>query len=176
MDHQIGTIIATCARRATGLGEMLAAEIDPSIFARQPTIDGKLINCNHPAFVYGHLSLYPHRVLTLCGLDASAVTPPDAWTELFKAGAQCIDDPKGTIYPAKDKLVPACIDWSRRAIDAVAAMPDARFAEPNPAGGKYTEIFPTLGVVANFMLNDHAIMHFGQVSTWRRIHGLGSVM
>lgn len=176
MSDQIGNIIRVCATRATGLGEMLAADIEPARFARQPVVNARVVKCNHPAFVYGHLSLYPHRILGLCGLDAGGVAPPDAWSDLFKAGAECVDDPEGTIYPAKDELVTRCIDWSRRAIEAVAALPDAKFAEPNPAGGKYSEIFPTLGIVANFMLNDHAMMHFGQISTWRRVEGLGSVM
>lgn len=173
---QIGSIIRVCATRAIGLGEMLAADIDPALFARRPRVDGRTVACNHPAFVYGHLSLYPHRVMTLCGLDAAAVTPPEAWQTLFRAGVECVDDEACALYPAKDDLTAACIGWSRVAIAAVAALPDAKFAEPNPAGGKYSEIFPTLGIVANFMLNDHAMMHFGQISTWRRVHGLGPVM
>jgi hypothetical protein len=35
-------------------------------------------------------------------------------------------------------------------------------------------MFPTIGGAVNFLLVGHVQMHLGQVSTWRRVMGLGS--
>jgi hypothetical protein len=42
--------------------------------------------------------------------------------------------------------------------------------------GRIKEIFPFVGLAINFMLNNHNMMHVGQVSAWRRAMGLPSVM
>ena len=47
------------------------------------------------------------------------------------------------------------------------------FARENPVEGRFREILPTVGGVVLFMLNNHVMMHAGQVSHWRRAMGLG---
>ncbi len=173
---QIGQIIKVCAERTIEFGEVLAKDIDASEFASQPTVDGKLVDCCHPAFVYGHLSLYPSRLVTLAGGDANGFTPPEAWQDLFKAGAECKHDPDCSIYPSKDELLGAYTDWSRAGLAIISAYSHEQFDKPNPAGGTFSEVFPTIGIMSNFLYNNHAMMHFGQVSTWRRVFGLGSAM
>lgn len=173
---QIGQIIKVCAERTIGLGEILAKDIEATKFACQPKVDGKLINCSHPAFVYGHLSLYPARVVSLAGGDASGFTPPETWQTLFKAGAECKHDPECALYPTKDELVGSYLDWSRAGLAIISEFSDDQFAKPNPAGGTFSEAFPTVGIMSNFLFNNHAMMHLGQVSTWRRLFGLGSAM
>jgi hypothetical protein len=41
-------------------------------------------------------------------------------------------------------------------------------------GGRMTELFPTLGSLYNFYVGGHMMMHLGQISTWRRMMGLGA--
>ena len=178
MGH-IGQIIQAGATRALSLSEALAKDIDAKTFARKPNLDGRCIDCSHPAFNFGHLAIYPKMVLTLCGADDAAikeVTAPEAWETMFTHGSECHDDPDGSIYPGKDELVEAFLSWNRKAIEIIAELPDETFAKPNPAGGTFTEMLPTLGIMANFMFVGHSMFHLGQVSTWRRTMGLGSAM
>jgi DinB family protein len=176
---QIGQIIQAGTTRVFGLSEALTSGIDAKQFARKPNFDDRCIDCSHPAFNFGHLAIYPKMVLTLCGADEAVikeVTAPEAWEALFTHGSECHDDPDGSIYPAKDELVEAYLSWNRKAVEVVAELSDDTFAKPNPAGGTFTEMLPTLGIMANFMFNDHTMFHLGQVSTWRRTMGLGSAM
>lgn len=172
----MGETIKTCAERTLQLAEALAKDIDPKTFARMPLVNGKRVQTNHPAHVYGHLAIYPARVLQLAGKDASAILPPEEWKKMFGADAQCFDDPEGTIYPGKDELVGAMLSWHRAALPVLAGMSDAEFAVPNAAGGRFAEMMPTLAAAASFLFGPHAMLHLGQVSTWRRVMGLGSAM
>ena len=61
-------------------------------------------------------------------------------------------------------------------LDAVRATSTETFAADNPMEGRMKEMFPTVGVAVNFLVNNHVMMHLGQISTWRRLMGLGSAM
>ena len=172
----IGQTIASCARLTSGLAEMLAKDIDPAIFAIRPFIDGREVQTNHPAFVYGHLALYPVDALKVCGLEVPALKPPEAWVSLFQHGCECRNDPDCSIYPAKDELVSAFINWTNTALDALAAVDDPALKAPNDPASWLAERFTSRGAAVNFYLNSHPMMHLGQVSAWRRCMGLGSVM
>jgi uncharacterized damage-inducible protein DinB len=56
-------------------------------------------------------------------------------------------------------------------LDAVESMDDAILLTPTAHEG-YAKIFPVTGPTLIFMLNNHTMMHLGQVSTWRRCMGL----
>ena len=51
--------------------------------------DGKPVNTNHPAFVYGHLTTYGPRILALVGKESAAEAAPAGFDALFKAGVEC---------------------------------------------------------------------------------------
>lgn len=172
----MGKAIASNARMVVRLGGLLAEGIDPEQFARCPVIDGQAVKTNHPAFVYGHLAMYPARAMEMIGLDHAAMQPPAGWAELFAAGVECRNDPERTIYPAKHLLVTSLMDWTERVAKALDSVDDSVLAGPNTAGGRLAEMFPNLGGAVNFYVNAHAMMHLGQVSTWRRCMGLGSAM
>jgi folate-binding protein YgfZ len=57
----------------------------------------------------------------------------------------------------------------------VRTLDDAVFARENP-NEKVRSRFPTVGTAIAFMLTSHVMMHFGQVSAWRRCYGLPSAM
>ncbi len=167
--------ITTTGRRARMFAEKLLADIPAAQFACRPGVDGQLVNCNHPAWIYGHLSLYPAKVLQFLSQDASAVTPPDTWPELFNPGTTCQHDPVGTIYPDRDTLTSTCLRAYDVVLDQVAECDDEQFAAPTP-DERYRTFLPTIGTAALSMLNNHVVLHLGQLSTWRRCFGLGSIM
>jgi hypothetical protein len=57
---------------------------------------------------------------------------------------------------------------------ALRSTPDATFEQANPATGRMAQLFPTLGSVQAFYCGGHLMMHLGQMSTWRRIEGMGA--
>lgn len=156
--------------------EMLLKDVTPAIFARFASPGGKVIQSNHPAFVYGHLAMYPHRVMDMLGLPKGATAIPEGWEGLFKAGVECRDDPSGTIYPKMETIVAFHTAAYAAAMKAIAEASDERLTAPNPAEGRMKEMFPTVGAVCNFIVGSHQMSHFGQVSAWRRCMGLGSAM
>jgi hypothetical protein len=170
LQHQIATaeIIVAPFRRAFGYGELLVKDIPDDQFAHMPTP-----NLNHPAFNYGHLSLYPNRLFKVIGRPELIVEKP-GFTELFQAGSACVE--QDGRYPAKDEIVDYWRERYTTAADEISSLPDEAFQQENPLEGRMREIFPTVGVAVNFLLNNHLMVHLGQVSAWRRVIGLGSVM
>lgn len=165
---------------AAGIGvaltEMLLKDVTPEMFARQPVKDGELIQTNHPAFILGHLCLYPAKIRELAGQDAGDCAMPAAFGDLFSAGVECRDDTEGSIYPAMDDIVPRFQAGHVKAFEFVGSLSEDDLAAPHHGPDKYKQMFPTLGVMTNFMLTSHVMMHLGQFSAWRRCMGLGPVM
>jgi len=176
---QYASIIADAAERSQALAPKLLAGVTPQTFARKPQLqkDGKayVVDTNHPAFVYGHLAIYPMRLLAMMGLDPKPLVVSETYVELFKAGAPCLDDAEGRIYPAMEEIVGHYTRGYAGAIKALREIDDARLLEPNPDEQR-RQFFPTIGHAAVFLLNNHVMMHLGQVSAWRRCWGLPSAM
>jgi len=164
--------LAWAAARTRAYAERLLKGIEAGSFARRARVGGVTVESNHPAFVFGHLSLYPARVMRICGLDARGVEPPAGFEELFRNGVPCVDDPEGRVYPAMERITRAYFDGTDGVLRAIGGLEDAAFARVNP-DERYRELFPTVGQAAVFLLNNHAAMHLGQVSVWRRCMGLG---
>src|SRR4051812_11621375 len=68
------------ARRSRVYAEKLLAGIKPEQAARKPHFETGgaplMVDTNHPVFVYGHLALYPARVMKFAGLDGAALAAP----------------------------------------------------------------------------------------------------
>lgn len=158
------------------LGERLLDGVTPERFARLPAPGGKAIQTNHPAFAYGHLSIYPVKILSALGLDPSAAAPPEGFPEVFDAGKQCVDDPDGTIYPPMDRVTAHFFAAHRALMNAVADVSDEKLAAPNPPEGFLHETFATIGGLTCFTVMAHTMLHLGQVSAWRRAEGLPAAM
>jgi hypothetical protein len=158
------------------LAEQMLKGVTPQIFARKPSFDGKVIEPNHAAFHYGHLALYPNKWLELVGLDGAAAAAPAGFADLFAAGKECKDDPSGTIYPPMPEITEAFFRTYKAALEILPGVDDARLRQPNPREGRMRDAFPTLGGMLMFYINNHTLLHLGQLSTWRRCFGLGSVM
>jgi hypothetical protein len=169
---QVADIMLASANICRVNAEGVLKGIDPATFARFATQNGKPVQSNHPAFVFGHLSTYPKRIATALGVNT--IDNPPTFEDLFKAGVTCVDDPNGTIYPNREVI----LNHYFKAYDAVQALiartSDADFLKPNPNEGRSRELFPTIGAMTTFILGGHQMMHIGQVSAWRRFMGLGS--
>jgi hypothetical protein len=151
--------------------ERLLAGVTPENSARFARPGGTVVRSNHPTFVLGHLCLYPVRVMQYLGLPTEpAAFPPEY--ELFKFGAECLEDPQGAIYPPYEELRQRYFESYAAAIATVEGAPDHLFDAPNPAEGRLRDLFPTVGSALNFYLVGHPQVHLGQISTWRRAMGL----
>lgn len=178
MGHFIDIIVAG-ARRGRGYSEKLLTGIRPEQAARKPRFESTgaatVVDTNHPTWVYGHLALYPAKAMERMGLDAGGATCPNDWTALFDMASTCTDDEKGTIYPKLDVVVKQYFSATDFALEAISKLDDAALLRETP-DEKQRAVFPVVGMGVNFLLNNHVMMHMGQVSAWRRCFGLPSAM
>lgn len=173
MSRSVGNIIADSLEVSIGYAERLLRDITAGKFARFASPGGQLIESNHPAFVYGHLSLYGPRILQQLGQPGPTV--PDSFEAVFSKDAKCVDDPDGTVYPAMSVVTDTFFSGYRTAAAALRSAPDSAFDVPNPMEGRMSVLFPTLGSLHSFYCGGHVMMHLGQISAWRRMIGLGAV-
>ncbi|MGP1345159.1 MAG: hypothetical protein ACTS3F_00640 [Phycisphaerales bacterium] len=159
---------------ALNYGQALLAGIEPRSFGRMP----QGIRMSPPAFIYGHLAIYPNRVLTMWEMDKDLPLDPataERYTALFGAGVEAVHDPDGSLYPPMEQIVSAWKRGQEALIAASSRVPADLLARQNPIE-RMRERFPTIGVASSFLMNGHAMLHLGQVSAWRRAMGLGPAM
>lgn len=173
---QIGEMLTATTVRVMGLAEGLLKGVEPAVFASQPTQDGRVVDTNHGAFVYGHLALYPAKILQMLGQDPGPAACSERYAELFAAGVHCKHDPDNAEHPPMAEIVERFKAGSAAAIEAVRGADDAVFARPIEGNDRYREVFGTVGNATGFLLHDHVMFHLGQMSAWRRMMGLGSAM
>lgn len=174
MGNTADTIIPG-AKLALGYAEGLAAAIPEDKASCFACTDGtNKINASHPTFNLGHLALYASKLLEVMGQDPAPAAVPANYAELFAAGVECKDDPDSTIYPPFQEVYNNYKKGYQAVIDAIPNVPEETFAAQNPNEGM-RERFPTVGSLAAFLTSGHPMMHLGQISTWRRAIGLGSV-
>lgn len=159
--------------------EMMLKGVTPEIFARKPRFDtpggGTIVDANHPAFLFGHLALYPTRAFALTGADGKHVEAPASWPDLFKAGVACHDDPHRSIYPDMQTITSQFLKSHDAAVAHIRGLDDALLAKANP-NEQSRDRFPTVGALCSFLLSGHVLIHMGQISTWRRCFNLPSAM
>jgi len=178
MGHFIDIIVAG-ARRTRGYSEKLLLNIRPEQAGRKPHFEtsaaATIIDTNHPTWIYGHLALYPAKAMERLGLNAGAAATPNDWTALFDANTVCKDDPKGDLYPRIDVVATQFFKATDIALDAISGLDDAALLRETP-DEKMRATFPIVGMGVNFLLNNHVMMHMGQLSAWRRCFGMPSAM
>ncbi|MFO0839895.1 MAG: DinB family protein [Phycisphaerae bacterium] len=173
---QIGQILSHTASPPMAYAERLLSGIRAEDAPRFARPGGLQVISNHPTFVFGHLSLYPAKVLEHLRLPAGAAAIPAGWEAVFKAGVQCQDDPQQRIYPAFETVSQFFFASMKHALAALAEATDATLAAPNNAPEqRMRERFPMLGGMLGFYISGHTQMHLGQVSAWRRMMGLHPV-
>lgn len=166
---QIAQMILPGARLTRGYAEGMLKDIKPEQFGRL----ARGVHSNHPAWVYGHLSLYPDRMAEM--IDRKDLARPDErFTRLFANKTESVDDAGGTIYPPMKEIVDRFFTLTDAVMAAVAETPDEVFGR-QITGDSMADRLPTVGSRVNFLLGSHAMSHLGQVSAWRRFMGLGPV-
>ena len=170
MGH-FGNAIAASVDLSLGYVDRLSGGVSDEQFGRLARVGDTVIDANHPAFIVGHLSIYPARIFSDLGHDASTVTPSAHYLELFSPSASCLDDPDRTLYPPKDELLDRMKTGYTAAAELLRSTDDAAFAVENP-NAKMRAKFDTLGAMHAFYVSGHIMMHVGQWSTWRRAIGL----
>ena len=173
MSRTLGNVIADSLQLSLGYSERLQNGLDADNFARFAEPGGKVVESNHPAFIFGHLSLYAPQIANQ--LDQSDAVPEssDAFTQVFSKDAKCEDDVDGSIYPAMDEVMDCYFAGYRAVQTALREVPDYVLLKDNPATGRMAELFPTLGSLHGFYVGGHMMLHLGQLSAWRRMQGLG---
>lgn len=169
---EFAQIIVAAGKVSRGYADRLLAGIPAQQFARKPIVGGTTIHTNHPAWVYGHLATYPAKMAAMVGMDASRVIAPAGFEEIFKDGTECKDDPTGTIYPAMPAITAAFFQTHDALYETLGGIDDAKLLAETP-DEKARARFPRTGSRLLFMVNNHVMMHMGQVSAWRRCVGLG---
>ena len=168
----MGEMMAASCDVGIGYAERMLAGIQPADFGRFARSDGEPIVSNHPAFVFGHLSLYPERVVSQLQRDADSVAPSQSYAQLFSHEATCVDDPDGSIYPPMEEVVERMLRGYRQASEVLRSAEDGLFLQENPLE-RLRSKFPTVGAALGFYVSGHMMMHLGQLSAWRRAMGLG---
>ncbi len=171
MSRSLGNVIGDSLALSLGYAERLLKDVRPDQFARFASPGGQVVESNHPAFVYGHLSLYAPRILQQLGHEAAEI--PDQYQQVFAPTATCADDPSGSVYPAQDDITTRFFDGYRAALEALRNADDGEFQKPNPLE-RMIDKFPTVGSMHAFYVGGHMMIHMGQVSAWRRMMGLGA--
>ncbi|MFK7884674.1 MAG: DinB family protein [Phycisphaerales bacterium] len=174
-ENRIGEMLTLTTARTMGLAKGLLNGVDAKDFAKQPMADGKVIDTNHPAFVYGHLAIYPAKVMGMLGHDGASAACPDSWEEMFKNGAVCTHDADNSNHPSMDEIIAKFESGYAALIEATKATSDDVLLQPIAEEG-WRDVFGTNGGMVGFMLHDHFMFHLGQMSAWRRAMGLGSAM
>lgn len=169
---QWGELIAAGAAVGKLYSERLLIDVTSETYARLARPGGETIRSNHPAFILGHLSLYPSRVMTQLGEELGETAAPEGWQAMFEPGAVCRDDPDGSIYPPLEALKSRYYASYAAAKDAIAQCDDGRLQDEHDIDGPLRELFPRIGMALNFYLVGHVQVHLGQLSAWRRAMGL----
>ncbi|HBE71330.1 MAG TPA: hypothetical protein DDW52_24555 [Planctomycetaceae bacterium] len=167
-----GQVISTAATMGLHYAERLLAEIPEDRFARMSAPSGKSIQSNHPAFIVGHLCLYPDKVAALLGSSQEKTQPPEKFEAVFSKTAQCVDDPDGTIYPKREEILAFFRQSYLAAIEAIAGASEEVLGRENPVDTPMKEVVDTLGGLVNFYMTSHVMVHLGQLSAWRRMENL----
>lgn len=170
---QLGKTMANSGKAVLWYAEALLNDVDAKDFARKPMGANGEIDTNHPAFIFGHMAIYPSWLLESMGQEPGPAAMPDTYKELFGHKSECLSDPSA--YPDKDELVTAFFDAYRHLVGVLEETDDEVFARELP-NETMRDFFPTVGDMVDFMVGAHAMGHLGQLSAWRRCMGLGSAM
>ena len=91
MQRTTGNIIADSLESAVSYTDRLRQDIPHIEAARFARPGGHMVSSNHPCFIFGHLSLYPPKVLGQ--LDQKSLPIPAGFEKTFDKTATCQDDP-----------------------------------------------------------------------------------
>jgi hypothetical protein len=106
MARSLGNVIADSLGISLSYGERMLKGVSAERFGRFACPGGVEVVSNHPAFIYGHLSLYAPKVLVQIGCPTPAV--PEGFEIAFAKDAVCRDDADADLLALHD-ADPACV-------------------------------------------------------------------
>lgn len=157
------TAIAAPTRSLIGFAEMLVNDIDEEKWA-----DRCGTTVNHPAFVLGHTGYYAGVGMQMLGGE---IELGDHEEVLYAHGKECLDD--ASLYPSKAESIAAFAERMNTVSDFLQSVDDAKL-HASSEGTWFAEKFPTMAGGMAFLMIGHIMFHFGQLSAWRRVAGMGS--
>lgn len=166
---QYSKVLADAAVLGPRYALRLCKDIPASSFGSLATPGGITIDSNHPAFVIGHLNLYPVRVLDFLKVPSEQIALPESYQPLFSKDAKCVNDREGKIYPNKDELLAYFERSYQVALESLRQADDSLLIMDNPVDSPMKHLLPTLGSLIGFYLGGHVMSHSGQISAWRRM-------
>ena len=101
MSRSLGNVIADSLQLSLGYAERLLKNVPADRAGRFAVPGGVIVESNHPAFIYGHLSLYAPKILRLIGHPAPPI--PDGFELVFSKDAKCVDDADGDLPAIGDQ-------------------------------------------------------------------------
>ncbi len=168
----IGEMIVHAAGVAARYQKRLVTGVPENLFARFAAPGGVVVSSNHPAFILGHLSLYPAKAIEYLGGTPLRSKPSDRFDSVFSKDHQCLDDVEGTFYPSMNEVLDFYDQAYEEAFEAIRACEDSALMIENPNDGPIKKVCPTLASMLAFYMDGHVMMHLGQFSAWRRMQGL----
>lgn len=144
--------------------QMLTNDIEDEQLADLPAA-----GANHPAWILGHLAICTDYAAKLVGLPRAC---PVEWHKMFGPGSKAIAD--RAAYPRKSELLKALADGHERVTAGVAKADPEAMRQPQSL--IFQEHFPTVADMIAHLMTTHPCVHLGQLSAWRRFHGLPSVL
>jgi len=161
------------ARANLGYAERLLKGIPVELSATRPVVNGKTVDCNHPVFLFGHLSLYPQLVASMTGIPKEGLEVPAHYPGLFQIGCPCQEDPKGEIYPPLAEVSERFFSGMKNLLERTHEIPQQKMSAMLEDPSR-RERFGTVGAFVVYVLLAHPQTHLGQLGVWRRCVGLGA--
>ena len=133
MSRSLGNVIADSLSLGLSYSERLLTGVTEDKFARLASTGRSPIKSNHPAFIYGHLSLYGPQITTHLDNETSSLELPAGFEPVFSKDATCQDDPDGSIYPAMENVTKFFFDTYRASEERLRASDDQVLQQANPS-------------------------------------------
>jgi DinB superfamily len=142
----------------------LVADVPPEAMQLQAVPDER-----HPAWILGHLLLADSYLLSLLG----AQPLPDDFSLLLKRYGPAAAPNGETRYDTKQELIDRLRGTNVLRVAQVSAMQDRDLVSPMP-DTVLAQVQPTIGHHLQSLVF-HEGYHAGQLSSWRKTHGLTAV-
>lgn len=148
-------------------GRRLVADLSDEQMVAQPKwLTGAPMN--HPAWTLSHINVYLPIIAAVIE-DAEFDDPKE-----HKFGMQSKPQMDRSIYPSREELVKQFNDGHERVRRLLESADDSIFGRPIRLP-RWQPVFGNAGNLLPYLMLNHENQHLGQISAWRRAHGLPSV-
>jgi len=142
--------------------EGLLKEIPEERMAEQP-----FPGVNHPAWIIGHLTNTADAVAVILGGSKEL---PESWPKLFGRDSEPTSHRED--YPGKAELLDLLKSRYWAVQQLLSTVPESLLKAANPRP-QMQDRLPAVSDLVSFVLTGHFGIHLGQLSTWRRLVGMG---